>query len=198
MIRPYVAEDYRTEEQKKEFLDALVNGEQFFLKAYALNNGTFTFRTVDINGFQTEKIEDISFKDVSNYRDEIHPNLVIIEPNDGDAINKFYLINPAIRVGQKTLFTNGQLIVYKDEWPQNPGKFFTFSLAKSNETIYPDEKITGSLSFFLNNEEVINEQRYMFNNDIRFNMLESTYEKAKENLPSPQELEQNHQLIMNS
>jgi hypothetical protein len=196
MIRPYISEDYRNQDQKKDFLDAQINGEEYFLKSYNLNNGTIVFRTVDINGFQTEKSEDVSFKDVSSYRDDIYPSMAIIEPSEDESINKFYLINPTIRISQKTLFTNGQLIIYKDEWPKNPGKFFAFSLAKSNETIKPDEKITGSLNFFLSNEDTIYEQRYMFNNDVRFNSLESTYEKVKDSFPSLQEIEQNHQLIM--
>lgn len=198
MIRPYISENYRSEDQKKEFLDAQINGEEYFLKGYILNNGTIVFRTVDIDGFQTEEIEDIDFKDIENYRDEMHPDLIIVKPSEDEAINKYYLISPTLRVGQKTLFTNGQLVIYKDEWPQKAGQFFKFSLAKSNETIYPNEKITGSLSFFLNNEDTINEQRYMFNNDMRFNALESTYNKLKDNLPSPQDLEQNHQLLINN
>jgi hypothetical protein len=196
MIRPYISEEYRNEEQKKEYLNAQIEGEQYFLNGCSLNNGTIVFRTVDIDGYQTEKLEKFNFRDVATYRDEIHPGLAIIEPTEDEAINKFYLIEPAIRVGQKTIFTSGQLIIYKDEWTKNPGKFFTFSLAKSSETIAPSENITGSLSFFLNNEDIINEQRYMFNNDIRFNVLQSVFDKEKENLPPLQEIEQKHQLMM--
>lgn len=196
MIRPYISKEYRNEEQKKEYLDAQINGEQCFLKGCLLNNGTIVFRTVDVDGYQTEKLEAFDFRDVASYRDEIHPELAIIEATEYEAINKFYLMETIIRVGQKTLFTAGQLIIYKDEWIQNPGKFFSFSLAKTSDTICPNEKITGSLSFYLNNEDIINEQRYMFNNDVRFDFLQSRFDREKDRLPSLQDIEKNHQLLM--
>lgn len=196
MYRPYIAKEYRTEEHERDFLNAQINGEQEFLMGCLLNNGTVVFRLVDIDGFQIEHQTNIPIEDIMAYRDEIHPGLAVFRPTSEPSINPVYLVQPTIRIAPQMLFIRGEAVIYRDEWPQNPRKYHSFSLATSKEVVTPDKYITGSLNFFLGNEDVIKEQRYQFGNDIRFAQLEGMYETSRESIPSPQDI-QRHQLVMN-
>lgn len=195
-MKPFIEHQSRTEDDEKEILDDKIKGIKYYVKGYSLNNGTIVFRTVDSDGAQTQNVLDISIQDIIDYRDEIHPGMAVIKPYEEDAINSFYLTLPTIRLSSHTLFINGDAVVYKDIMPEKPNQFFSFALAKSEETIAPNGKTTGSLNFYLSNEKAVMDQRYKYGNDSRFTMLERMYESGKDTLPSLQEME-NHQFVMN-